>query len=226
MEGSILNIIGIPNQANSLQQTALIPGTKNGDPTEDAGLEKAITSEAKKTDEPVFYEYQKEPWLLESINEHITNRIDYVAHKKIVDVLELALINVTYDSFRKDLQETHPEIAGKKFGFTLNESASIKIIDYDNSLTENDKSVLTHAINGFREFKEQIQQHAKTVMTLVDHDHEIFGGRYKLDISNFQDVIDYGKIMSTSVQKMQDEWIQQVQSNAEKRDFSYISVAV
>ncbi|AQL36340.1 hypothetical protein [Pseudomonas syringae] len=171
-------------------------------------------------------EYQKEPWLLESINEHITNRIDYVAHKKIVDVLELALINVTYDSFRKDLQETHPEIASKKFGFTLNESASIKIIDYDNSLTENDKSVLTHAINGFREFKEQIQQHAKTVMTLVDHDHETFGGRYTLDISNFQDVIDYGKIMSTSVQKMQDEWIQQVQSNAEKRDFSYISVAV
>lgn len=226
MEGSILNINGIPNQANSLQQTALIPGTKNGDPTEDAGLEKAITSEAKKTDEHVFYEYQKEPWLLESINEHITNRIDYVAHKKIVDVLELALIYVTYDSFRKDLQETHPEIAGKKFGFTLNESASIKIIDYDNSLTENDKSVLTHAINGFREFKEQIQQHAKTVMTLVDHDHETFGGRYKLDISNFQDVIDYGKIMSTSVQKMQDEWIQQVQSNAEKRDFSYISVAV
>ncbi|KPW37568.1 hypothetical protein ALP45_05092 [Pseudomonas coronafaciens pv. atropurpurea] len=33
---------------------------------------------------------------------------------------------------------------------------SIKIIDYDNSLTENDKSVLTRSINEFREFKEQV----------------------------------------------------------------------
>lgn len=138
---------------------------------------------------------------MEPINEHITNRLDYVAHKKRLDVLELALVNVTYDSFRKELQETHPDIARKNFGFTLTESASIKIIDYDNSLTENDTSVLTHAINGFREFKEQLQHHAKTIMTLVDHDHETFGGRYKLNISNFQDVIDYGKIMNTSVQK-------------------------
>ncbi|EGH18196.1 ABC transporter periplasmic substrate-binding protein, partial [Pseudomonas savastanoi pv. glycinea str. race 4] len=33
MEGNVLNINGIPNQANTLQQTALIPGTKNGNPT-------------------------------------------------------------------------------------------------------------------------------------------------------------------------------------------------
>ncbi|KCU98873.1 hypothetical protein A250_06491, partial [Pseudomonas syringae pv. actinidiae ICMP 9617] len=52
-----MNINGILNQANTLQQAALIPGTKNGDPTEDAGLEKAIASEAKKTDEHVLYEY-------------------------------------------------------------------------------------------------------------------------------------------------------------------------
>ncbi|KPW37563.1 hypothetical protein ALP45_02968 [Pseudomonas coronafaciens pv. atropurpurea] len=55
-------------------------------------------------------------------------------------------------------------------------------------------------------------------MTLVDHDHETFGGRYNLDISNFQDVIDYGKIMNTSEKNRHNEWVQQVQSNAEKRD--------
>lgn len=221
-----MNINGIPNPANIPQQSALVTGVKNVDPTEDISLQEAIASDEKATEKNVFYDDQKEPWLLESINEHITNRLDYVAHKKRLDVLELALVNVTYDSFRKELQETHPDIARKNFGFTLNESASIKIIDYYNSLTENDTSVLTHAINGFREFKEQLQHHAKTIMTLVDHDHETFGGRYKLDISNFQDVIDYGKIMNTSVQKMQNEWINQVQNNAEKRDFSYISLAV
>ncbi|AKF47530.1 MULTISPECIES: hypothetical protein [Pseudomonas] len=221
-----MNINGIPNPANIPQQSALVTGVKNVDPTEDISLQEAIASDEKATEKNVFYDDQKEPWLLESINEHITNRLDYVAHKKRLDVLELALVNVTYDSFRKELQETHPDIARKNFGFTLTESASIKIIDYDNSLTANDTSVLTHAINEFRELKEQIQHHAKTIMTLVDHDHETFGGRYKLDISNFQDVIDYGKIMNTSVQKMQDEWINQVQSNAEKRDFSYISLAV
>ncbi|MEE1994720.1 hypothetical protein QPL90_24820 [Pseudomonas syringae pv. syringae] len=221
-----MNINGTPNPANIPQQSALVTGVKNVDPTEDISLQEAIASDEKATEKNVFYDDQKEPWLLESINEHITNRLDYVAHKKRLDVLELALVNVTYDSFRKELQETHPDIARKNFGFTLTESASIKIIDYDNSLTANDTSVLTHAINEFRELKEQIQHHAKTIMTLVDHDHETFGGRYKLDISNFQDVIDYGKIMNTSVQKMQDEWINQVQSNAEKRDFSYISLAV
>ncbi|WP_116865719.1 hypothetical protein [Pseudomonas syringae] len=221
-----MNINRIPNPANIPQQSALVTGVKNVDPTEDISLQEAIASDEKATEKNVFYDDQKEPWLLESINEHITNRLDYVAHKKRLDVLELALVNVTYDSFRKELQETHPDIARKNFGFTLTESASIKIIDYDNSLTANDTSVLTHAINEFRELKEQIQHHAKTIMTLVDHDHETFGGRYKLDISNFQDVIDYGKIMNTSVQKMQDEWINQVQSNAEKRDFSYISLAV
>ncbi|PYD17969.1 MULTISPECIES: hypothetical protein [Pseudomonas syringae group] len=221
-----MNINGVSNPVNIPQQVGLVTGAKHVDPTEDVSLQGAIASEVKTTEKNVFYEYQKEPWLLEPINEHITNRLDYVAHKKRLDVLELALVNVTFDSFRKQLQETHPDIARKNFGFTLTESASIKIIDYDNSLTENDTSVLTHAINGFREFKEQLQHHAKTIMTLVDHDHETFGGRYKLDISNFQDVIDYGKIMNTSVQKMQDEWIQQVQSNAEKRDFSYISLAV
>ncbi|WP_024675685.1 hypothetical protein ACTACG_14715 [Pseudomonas syringae] len=226
MEGYVLNISGIPNQAGTLQQIKLMHSVSNAEPTEDISPKDIVAPEAKLTKEKKFYEYQKEPWLIEPIDEYITNRREYVFVKKLFDVLELALISNTYDSFREKLQEIHPEIASKNFGFTLNENASIKIIDYDNSLTENDKSVLTHAINGFREFKGQIQQHATTIMTLVDHDHETFGGRYRLDISNFQEVIDYGKIMNSSTKKMQNEWIQQVQSNAEKRDFSYISLSV
>lgn len=34
--------------------------------------------------------------------------------KKLVDLLDLALIRVTYDSFIKSLQDMHPELASKK----------------------------------------------------------------------------------------------------------------
>ena len=102
----------------------------------------------------------------------------------------------------------------------------MKIIDYNDSLTENDKTILTQSINEFRSLKTQVQYHAKFIMTLVDHDHQTFEGRYKLDLSNFQDVIDHGKIMNTGEKQMQSEWIRQVESNAEKREFSYISVSV
>ncbi|KTB64501.1 hypothetical protein [Pseudomonas syringae] len=226
MEGNVLNINGIPNQAGTLQQIKLMHSVSNAEPTEDISPKDIVASEAKLTKEKKFYEYQKEPWLIEPINEHIKNRIDYVNDKKLHEILELALMNITYSSFQEQLQDSYPELARKKFGFTLDENASLKIIDYDNSLTENDKSVLTQAINDFRDFKSQAQRHAKTIMTLVDHDHKTFGGRYTLDISNFQDVIDYGKIMNTSEKNMHSEWVQQVQSNAEKRDFSYLSVSV
>ncbi|KPY57806.1 Uncharacterized protein ALO93_05471 [Pseudomonas amygdali pv. sesami] len=77
-----MNINGVSNPANIPQQMGLVTGAKHVDPTEDVSLQEAIASEVKTTEKNVFYEYQKEPWLLESINEHITNRLDYVAHKR------------------------------------------------------------------------------------------------------------------------------------------------
>ncbi|MCF5504111.1 hypothetical protein GIV76_15965, partial [Pseudomonas syringae] len=68
MEGNVLNINGIPNQAGTLQQIKLMHSVSNAEPTEDISPKDIVASEAKLTKEKKFYEYQKEPWLIEPIN--------------------------------------------------------------------------------------------------------------------------------------------------------------
>lgn len=225
MEGNDVSINGISSQLMGLQQMAPMRAHEPLAPSEDLALEASIEPAANITKAKAFYEYEKEPWLTEPGFEHVKNRLEYVQLKKIYEQIDVGLIKFTYDEFRKDLEFTHPEISNKAYGFTLSETGNIKIIDYDNNLTENDKEVLTKSINEFKEFKNQLQNHARSIMTLLDHDHETFGGRYKLDISNFQNIIDYGKVMSASFEKMQSAWIEQVKSNAEKMEFSYLSVS-
>nr|WP_050586977.1 hypothetical protein [Pseudomonas asturiensis] len=186
-----------------------------------------MTADATTAKEKPFYEYEKEPWLSEPVDPLITNREEYVAYTKVFSAMEQDLMRITYDAYRKELIDTHPDIANKKFGFTLDESASLKIIDYDNSLTETDRAVLTESINNFQELKSMVQANANMLMVLVlvDHDHETFGNRYNLNIENFHSIIDYDKILNTGINLMQSEWVRQVQSNAEKISHSYISVS-
>ncbi|MBD8199777.1 hypothetical protein IFU09_00610 [Pseudomonas viridiflava] len=184
----------------------------------------AVTADTSATKEKPFYEYQKEPWLSEPVNPLVTNREQYVAEEKLFNAMNLDLMRITYDAYRKELADTYPELATKKFGFTLDEDASLKIIDHDNSLTEADRAVLTESINNFQELKSMVQANAKMLMKLVDHDHKTFGSRYDFNIGNFHRVVDYGKIINAGTHHMENEWIRQIESNAEKISHSYISV--
>ena len=185
----------------------------------------ADTVDTSVTKEKPFYEDQKEPWLSEPVNPLVTNREQYVAEEKLFNAMNLDLMRITYDAYRKELADTYPELATKKFGFTLDEDASLKIIDHDNSLTEADRAVLTESINNFQELKSMVQAYAKMLMKLVDHDHETFGSRYDLNIENFHSIIDYDKILAVGINQMKNEWERQVQSHAEKISHSYISVS-
>jgi hypothetical protein len=149
-----------------------------------------------------------------------------VTRKKLDELMQLGETQRMYDRFMGSLADSHPAIASKPFGFTLGDDASIKIIDNGNSLTETDKQTLTGLINNFETFQSRLQGHAKTLMTLVDHDYESFGNRYRLDLGNFQNVIDFRGIFSVGFNKMETEWVRQIEANAETRDRPYISVAV
>lgn len=225
MEGSVLNIGGISNSVVGLQITSM-PGQQSEKSGEKPIVEKAVESNSRDVKERPFYEYQKEPWLTEPGYEHVRDRKEYVSCKRAEVVIDLALTRCSYNSFMRELSDSHPEIASKSFGFTLDADASIKIIDYTNSLTDDDKHVLIESMSNYGMFKRDLQSAAKGIMTLVDHDHETFGGRSRLDIENFQFVVDFGKVFNSPVEEMPNEWVRQIQENAETRDCSFISLDV
>ncbi|CAM3411258.1 hypothetical protein PSFL111601_23305 [Pseudomonas floridensis] len=70
-----------------------------------------------------------------------------------------------------------------------------------------------------------VRANAKKLMSLVDHDHETFGSRYSLNIENFNSIIDYDKILTAGINQMENEWVRQVKNNAEKANYSYLSVS-
>ncbi|MBA1232120.1 hypothetical protein G7013_20955 [Pseudomonas viridiflava] len=219
-----MNIDVIKNHMKTLQPTPM-PREPELSRTGSAAQKNVVTDNTTTAKKKPFYEYQKEPWLSEPVGSLITNREQYVAREKSFNAIDLRLMQISYDAYRKELLTTHPEVANKKFGFTLDENAALKIIDYDNSLNEADKAVLTASINNFQDLKSMVQANAKMLMTLVDHDHETFGSRYDLNIGNFQSIIDYDKVLTAGAKNMENEWVRQVQSHAEKISQSYISVS-
>ncbi|KAA8713882.1 hypothetical protein F4W70_08680 [Pseudomonas cannabina] len=76
--------------------------------------------------------------------------------------------------FRNELMELRPDLAGINFSYTLGDDAELKIINLDGKLGEHELKFLTDAINKKTDFKEAAREHAKIIMTLVDHDTETF----------------------------------------------------
>jgi hypothetical protein len=220
-----VNINAVSNNLIGSQYMAAGRSSESDKVSENRISEKAVEPAEKVIENPPFYEYQKEPWLTESGGIYDDNREQYIVLKKIIQEMNLSLMQFTYNSFMKTLADTHPEIASKKFGFTLSEDATLKIIDYENSLTDNEKNVLAESMRRFDQFELKLQMCAKGMMELVDHDQKTFGGRYQLDIRSFQDVIDFRKILSVGVKDMNNEWARQVGANAEARDTAYISTS-
>lgn len=225
MEGNVLNINGISNSQVIFSQASVSARNLEGS-SEKLAVQEVGGANLNVAEERPFYEYQKEPWLNDPGFEDLSDLESYVIQKGLFEHLYLASAMHTNDSFMKSLAETHPELASKRFGLTLGGDASIKIIDYDDGLTEADEFALAEAVNEFEDFKYKLQSVAKCIMTLVDHDYKTFGGRYKLDLENFQYVIDLSKVLKASAEQQHDEWVQQVHWGAEKRESLRIALEV
>lgn len=171
-----------------------------------------------------FYQYEEQPWLNQSEEGLLPARTMFLRYQHAASMIDLALMQIHYADFRNKLQETHPELAAKKFGFTLDESADLKILDYDNTLSSQERDFLGGLLNDHATLKGLAQRHAKVMMTLLDHDTDTFGRRYSLTLDNFRHTIDYAKILEKGPGKMHEEWIRQVQNNAEKRDASSLHI--
>jgi hypothetical protein len=169
---------------------------------------------------------QKEPWLADPGYEDVTSLEEYIDRKSSMDRIELALVQITYQRFQDYLNNSHPDLAKKGFGFTLGPDGNLKIINYSNALTEVERATVTELMNGFEELKERIQAHAKNVMILAQYDHKTFGTSRVIGLENFHEIVDYHKILSCGQNSMQEEWIQQIIAFTEKKAAPLVSVHV
>jgi len=134
-----------------------------------------------------------------------------------------------FREFMQNLDFIDPDLARKNFGYTLGYDGNVKVLDPKGNLTENEMERLTDEMNRFKtaigkvSFKETVQNHAKIMMGIVDHDKESFGGKQSLSLLNIQDVVDYSKIVMREKYPNKD-WVKQIIDNAEKRDRSLVDV--
>jgi hypothetical protein len=220
-----MNINGFTNNPAALRQ--LPPFSREGDKTSVAPVSETVIENVQEAAAGTASAQRDDrPWLSDPGFELVSTHDEYVSLKKLHMTYELAWAEYDYDRFLSRLSDTHPEIAAKKFGFTLAPDKSLRIIDYDGALTDSETVFLTTAINDDHILRRGIQQLSKSLITLVGLDHHTFGGRYRLDIDNFHSVIDFAKIFSVIDELKHDTWIRQVLDGAERRQSGYVSLEV
>lgn len=219
-----MNINGISNNLNGLPLMTPMRDRESEKPGEVSLPAKPVEPTNKATEGRPFYEYEKEPWLTDPTYQNLSDPEAYYrsfAHEIIKT--DLFLIQRSYERFMGELSDSQPEIANKNFGFTLGEDASVKIIDYNNSLTAEEENTLSKAFNDFG-LTSHLQRIARAFMEFEDHNQGSADGRSKLDLSNFRYVIDFGRILTSSFEEMGNEWRRQVEENTQRLNVSSISV--
>ncbi|WP_122665413.1 hypothetical protein [Pseudomonas viridiflava] len=174
-----------------------------------------------------FYTKEEEPWKKMTNTDYSmripTNREEYVEGQYHKSFILLGKQHKIFNAFMEELHFMDPDVAVKNWSYTLGPDGEVKVLDPKGNLTEAETDRLTEAMNKFKEFKSNIQDHAKTIMRIVDHDTEKFGGKYDISLLNFHTIIDYG-IMNFIKTDRNDDWESQIYKNAETRDHSLIDV--
>ncbi|MBD8492135.1 hypothetical protein [Pseudomonas syringae] len=226
-----MNIIGIAPALTSIQMLSKpvvagtdqdLPGTQKA---EDPGQARA----------KAFYSREEEPWKGKTYfysefggpkEERPLTKEMYLDDLKSFSNLELRIQQSIYARIVNELGVFRPDLASKNFSYTLGDNAEIKILNPDRSLSEGDLHDLEKIFNSHRKFKGSVSAYAKMAMTLVDHDDKAFGGKYKLDLSNIQNILDFGKLIMEKPQGMGEALVRQVLEKGEKRDQALVDVIV
>jgi len=198
-----------------------------------ANTEKAVSSVPQNVEDPrearakAFYTREAEPWKDKTYlysefggpeEERPLTKEMYLENLKDFSNIELMVQECFYSKIRNNLGVYRPELAKKNFSYTLDDDATIKILDPDLTLDEGERRYLTNLFNEQRGFADSVIDHAKMAMAMVDHDDKAFGGKYKLDLLNIQHTLDYGKLVLQKPEKMYEAFIRQILDNGEKRE--------
>lgn len=106
-------------------------------------------------------------------------------------------LKFAFADFKGVLQKSHPDLAGKDFGFTLDQNGKLKVLDSSGSLSDEEITRLSALLNAAQSLKQASSQFREASITLVKLDsreaHNL-GRSYILNKGNFASTIDLAAI--------------------------------
>lgn len=177
-----------------------------------------------------FYTREAEPWLKGYNKSEMTPEQSAAAKEMYLSELKRDSIDALKsqgEHYGKCLTEVgiyRQDLAKKNFSYTLGDDGKVKLLDPENSFTEHERKYLTSLLNEDKKFTNSVVKFAKLAMELVDHDDKAFGGKYKLDLLNFKDTVDYRKLMTSDSKDIYKNLINQILEKGEKREEPLVDV--
>jgi len=154
----------------------------------------------------------EKPWLSEPNLKNVETMDDYLLIKRTEAKLSLELAKIHYEAFRERLSKTHPELASKHFGFTVDASGNFTIVDPKNSLSQSEKAWLAKQLSEYRGLKENLMAHAEAATAVAKYDTTGILSRYQLANDEIGKLIDYGAVVKSDY--MERAFEEQVQNGA------------
>ena len=187
-----------------------IPTPQKADPKEEviASERTAQISGRYMIDKP-FYVYEHDPWLKpyqspagrelwasktdeqrDNIKEEYLNTLRESAEAALNGIFK------EYFGIKHDLKFLNPELAEKYFSFTLGADGNIKVTDPDKVLTPSELDYLQEMFSQRTTLKDNMHDHARTIMAYVDHNTKTFGDQFMLRLENYETTIDYVELLT------------------------------
>ena len=173
--------------------------SENIKPPEIATTEKDVTLE--------------KPWLKEPGYTGIDNMRDYLSGLRIFAYLELQMMKWSYDSFDNDLAKENPELAEKNFGFSIDRSGRINILDPDESLSEEEVSCLTQRLEQCDGLQRGAREITQIIKLIAKYDKAEFGQYQNLNPGALAESLDYRAIFRS--EDMAQTWRSQLHQHAQ-----------
>lgn len=110
----------------------------------------------------------------------------------------LGTLRASFEEFQSTLSTVYPDLADKKYGFTIEADGSLKVLDTAGQLSSLDIQRLTDLLNDSSELKSAASAFRDASIDMVDADSPWSGsylGRYNLTQENFAKSIDLAALV-------------------------------
>ncbi|MEE4222187.1 hypothetical protein V2I93_13765 [Pseudomonas viridiflava] len=104
----------------------------------------------------------------------------------------------SFEDFKAGLAYLYPDLADKKFGFTVQEDGSLKAINSSGQLSDSDMERLNSLLNASSDLKSAAVAYRDSAIDMVNEDSAFSGsylGMYNLTKENFANTLDLGALL-------------------------------
>lgn len=107
-------------------------------------------------------------------------------------------LKTSFEAFQSQLSATHPDLASKKYGFTVEADGKLKVLNTAGQLSTSETQRLTDLLNESADLKAAASAFRDASIDMVDADSPWSGsylGRYNLTKENFANTIDLAPLL-------------------------------